>query len=120
MEVLVGKGLSLGAAITLVIILDATASGGGATGASLTELNRSGGFSTIAANMELELLMDSEIGRMLATEHRYVTEKTEDSNNPAADCGRGKPYRSCTPTKNQDQKVPEKCSKYKRGCSTST
>ncbi|XWS75689.1 hypothetical protein CRYUN_Cryun01aG0113000 [Craigia yunnanensis] len=67
MEVSVGKGLSLGAVITLMIILDA--SRGGATGASVTDFNRSGRFATIAANMELEFLMDSEIGRMLATDN---------------------------------------------------
>ena len=113
-----GKSLSLGAVITLIIILDA--SRGGATGASVTEFNGSGRFATIAANMELEFLMDSEIGRMLATENRHVTEPTKDPNNPAVNCGRGNPYRSCTPTGNKDQKVPEKCAKYKRGCQTPT
>ncbi|OMO50588.1 hypothetical protein COLO4_38000 [Corchorus olitorius] len=89
----------------------------GAFGASLKEFNGSGRFATIAANMELEWLMESEIGRMLAG-HKYVTEDTEESEKPAVDCGRGKPYKSCTPPGN-NRKVPEPCSTYKRGCPTS-
>ncbi|XVF71266.1 hypothetical protein PTKIN_Ptkin12aG0023100 [Pterospermum kingtungense] len=114
MDVSIGKGLSLGAVITLMIILNA--SQGRASSALLTEFNGSGRFTTIAANMELELLMDSEIGRMLATENKYVTEETEDRSKPAVDCGRGNPYSSCTPPENKDHRVPEPCSKYNRGC----
>ncbi|XVE78542.1 hypothetical protein DITRI_Ditri13aG0153700 [Diplodiscus trichospermus] len=89
---------------------------GGATDASLKQFNGTGRFSTIADyNMELEFLMESEMGRMLATENRYVTEGTEDSDKAAVDCGRGKPYKSCTPPENK-HKVPEPCSTYKRGC----
>ncbi|EOY03746.1 Uncharacterized protein TCM_018911 [Theobroma cacao] len=116
MEVIVGRGLTLGAVITLMILLDVSRIR--AIGASLTEFNGSGRFATIAANMELEFLMDSEIGRMLASENQYVTESTRDPQNPAANCGRGKPYRSCIPPVNKDQKVQEKCSTYKRGCPT--
>ncbi|XWS36835.1 hypothetical protein CRYUN_Cryun20dG0119800 [Craigia yunnanensis] len=114
MEVIVGRSLSLGVVLTLAILLDVRQ--GGAT--SLKAFNSTGRFSTIADhNMELEFLMDSEIVRMLASENRYVTEGTKNRAEPAADCGRGKPYKACTPPENEP-KVPESCSTYKRGCPT--
>ncbi|XVF20832.1 hypothetical protein REPUB_Repub12eG0037000 [Reevesia pubescens] len=97
-----------------MILLDA--SRGGAIGASPTKFNGSGRFAPIAANMELEFLMDSEIGRRLGSENRYETDGTKDRNNPAADCGRGNSYSSCTPPVNKDHKKPEKCYIYNREC----
>ncbi|XVE78543.1 hypothetical protein DITRI_Ditri13aG0153800 [Diplodiscus trichospermus] len=117
MGIIMGRTLFFGVLLsTLTILHDARQ--GEATDASLKQFNGTGRFSTIADhNMELELLMESEMGRMLATENRYVTEGTEDSNKAAVDCGRGKPYKSCTPPENK-HKVPDTCSTYKRGCPT--
>ena len=116
MEVIVGRSLSLGVVLTLAILLDVRQ--GGATDASLKAFNGTSRFSTIADhNMELEFLMYSEIGRMLASENRYVTEGTKNRDKSAVDCGRGKPYKACTPSENEPQ-TPESCSTYKRGCPT--
>ncbi|XVE78541.1 hypothetical protein DITRI_Ditri13aG0153600 [Diplodiscus trichospermus] len=111
----VGRALSLGVLLTLTILLDERQ--GGAIDASLKEFNGTGRFSTIADhNMELEFLMDSEMVRMLATENRYVTEGTEDRNNAAVKCGRGNPYKPCTPPPGKP-KVPPHCPAiYNREC----
>ena len=117
MEVSAGKALTMGAIISLIILLGA--SQGGTTAASLTNFSGSSDrFATIAANMELEFLMDSEIGRMLAGVNSQVTKGTENPEEPAVDCGRGNPYSGCTPPGNKNPTIPEKCAKYKRGCST--
>ncbi|OMO97463.1 hypothetical protein CCACVL1_04560 [Corchorus capsularis] len=56
----------------------------------------SGHFATIGANMELEFLMDSEIGRMLADQNNYhPTSGTGQPNQLPVNCGRLNPYKSC-------------------------
>ncbi|OMO50586.1 hypothetical protein COLO4_37998 [Corchorus olitorius] len=125
MEVItVGKGyLSLVAVITLTILLNPSRCQAIAINALSKEVTGSGHFATIGANMEMEFLMDSEIGRMLAGKfNSFVTSGAKQPNKSAVGCDRrpaGTPYSRCISDETKQQKVPEQCSTFKRGCSTS-
>ncbi|KAB2075091.1 hypothetical protein ERO13_A07G182000v2 [Gossypium hirsutum] len=79
------------------------------------QTNTSHTSSLIADDEELEFLMDSHSGRILAGHGGHVTDKTGNRDRPAADCGRGKPYKSCLPNPNPDGKRPENPGVYNRG-----
>ncbi|KAK8717715.1 hypothetical protein V6N13_044973 [Hibiscus sabdariffa] len=64
---------------------------------------------------DLEFLMDSHSSRILQSGHT-VTGGTPNPNKQAIDCGRGKPYKPCTPEPNSDTRPPpENPGIYNRG-----
>ncbi|KAH1129382.1 hypothetical protein J1N35_000760 [Gossypium stocksii] len=77
--------------------------------------NTSGTSSLIADNKDLEFLMDSHSGRILAGTGGPGTGNTVNSGQPIADCGRGFPYKSCFPDKNPSGPKPENPGVYNRG-----
>ncbi|KAK5819787.1 hypothetical protein PVK06_024810 [Gossypium arboreum] len=79
------------------------------------QTNTSHTSSLIADVEELEFLMDSHSGRILARHGGDVTDKTGNSDQPAADCGRDKPYKSCLPNPNPDGPKSENPGVYNRG-----
>ncbi|MFQ6653749.1 hypothetical protein Gotur_024984, partial [Gossypium turneri] len=79
-----------------------------------TQTNTSRTSSLIADDEELEFLMDSHSGRILAGHGGHVTDNTGNRDRPAADCGRGHPYKSCLPNSNTDGKKPENPGVYNR------
>ncbi|OMP05244.1 hypothetical protein CCACVL1_01986 [Corchorus capsularis] len=87
-------------------------------GASSKEVTGSSRFATIGTKMELEFLLDSEIGRMLAEKfNSFVTSGAKLPNQSAVNCERsGTPYKQCTPSDVNKQKVPCRGGQYNREC----
>ncbi|MBA0704688.1 hypothetical protein Golax_016930 [Gossypium laxum] len=77
------------------------------------QINTSRTSSLIAEDEELEFLMGSHSGRILARAGGHVANGAFISFKPTADCGRAKPYISCLPKPN-GVKIPDTRGTYKR------
>ncbi|GMI69064.1 hypothetical protein HRI_000575700 [Hibiscus trionum] len=71
--------------------------------------------SIIGDDDDLEFLMDSHSSRILRSGD-HVTDGTRNRDKPARDCGRGVPYKACTPEPNSSTKPSENCGVYNRVC----
>ncbi|MBA0732948.1 hypothetical protein Gogos_017007, partial [Gossypium gossypioides] len=77
------------------------------------QINTSRTSSLIAEDEELEFLMGSHSGRILAGTDGHVTSGTYNPFKPIVNCGRGKPYISCLPEPN-GVKIQDTRAIYKR------
>ncbi|TYI74600.1 hypothetical protein E1A91_D07G212000v1 [Gossypium mustelinum] len=78
------------------------------------QINTSRTSSLIAEDEELEFLMGSHSGRILAgTDGHDVTNRTYNQFKPVVNCGRGKPSMSCLPVSN-GVKIQDTRGIYKR------
>lgn len=76
-----------------------------------------GGCGLIADDAEVELLMESQISRLLLSPGGSVAGGSFNRDKPVVDCGRNEPNNKCTPNPNKPKKG-ENCSgtSYNRGC----